>query len=411
MSTSPLTPNIVSQPPVTTPPPGPTSTPPSQPIVGKQTVQGKQVKWTNTAPSNDPSQKKSGLTLRSGVSRQAMLHIYKEVGVKQLKPLTPQQKQQVDAMVTQLKANQQIQQKKLVEHQKNNQGKINLAKMTGQDPATVKLEPAPTKLSDSALLLKDKLAKSVSTGPKDERNIIASAVIDSLGLKDGEEVSDAHIAKAKTNLARFEKSRGTELFQAFGPKTYALLLKGVMKATEKAGPEYAGSIAKLNDNQLCALHCYTEQVYCDRINLPLRTGETLEPKYQKAMDIALGAMKLLPPFVGLVYRGCSLPEKIDETLVTGGEFRDKAFISSAASKDAAFKGTHQFVIASSTGRDISFVSALSHEKEILFPPSTGFYVFAREGTVPFGPDGKPSVGGNTEADGWGACKAILHEKS
>jgi hypothetical protein len=189
------------------------------------------------------------------------------------------------------------------------------------------------------------------------------------------------------------------------------LLKGVIKATDKAGAEYAGSIAKLNDNQLCALHCYTEQVHCDNINLPLRKGEALDPKYQKVMNIAMRAMKLLPPFEGPTYRGCSLPKNIDDTLQTGGTFRDKAFISSAADLAKAFKGTHQFAIISKSGRDISFVSALSHEKEILFPPSTKFKVVDRQGVVPFGPDGKPSQGGNTVAEGWGACKAMLKEMS
>ena len=65
----------------------------------------------------------------------------------------------------------------------------------------------------------------------------------------------------------------------------------------------------------------------------------------------------------------------------GAVVTEDAFVSTsvdpAVARSPAFAGNVEFRIVSKTGRDISSLSLISHEQEVLFPSGMQFYVIDR----------------------------------
>jgi hypothetical protein len=86
----------------------------------------------------------------------------------------------------------------------------------------------------------------------------------------------------------------------------------------------------------------------------------------------------LPSFRGVVFRGASLSSEAIAQYVPGNIVFEYAFISTTADPARRFPGTTTFVIASINGRDVSMLTEIPQEREVLFFTGTRFKVLATE---------------------------------
>jgi ADP-ribosyltransferase exoenzyme len=137
--------------------------------------------------------------------------------------------------------------------------------------------------------------------------------------------------------------------------------------------------APLTSEDLSALDNYTGLGH-EYLNDALRTG-TLDASQQARVDALNRALEKLPPHGGLVYRGTDLPPEVLAQYQPGAVVTEDAFVSTsvdpAVARSPAFSGNVEFRIVSKTGRDISSLSLISHEQEVLFPSGKQFYVITR----------------------------------
>jgi hypothetical protein len=135
----------------------------------------------------------------------------------------------------------------------------------------------------------------------------------------------------------------------------------------------------LTTEHLSALNNYTGLGH-EYLNDALRTG-TLDASQQARVDALNRALEKLPPHSGLVYRGTDLPPEVLAQYQPGAVVTEDAFVSTsvdpAVARSPAFAGNVEFRIVSETGRDISSLSLISHEQEVLFPSGMQFYVITR----------------------------------
>jgi hypothetical protein len=107
----------------------------------------------------------------------------------------------------------------------------------------------------------------------------------------------------------------------------------------------------------------------------------LDESQQARVDALNRALEKLPPHSGLVYRGTDLPPEVLAQYQPGAVVTEDAFVSTsvdpAVARSPAFAGNVEFRIVSETGRDISSLSLISHEQEVLFPSGKQFYVITR----------------------------------
>jgi ADP-ribosyltransferase exoenzyme len=149
-------------------------------------------------------------------------------------------------------------------------------------------------------------------------------------------------------------------------------------AHDHHGP-VAHAAAPLTSEDLSALNNYTGLGH-EYLNDALRTG-TLDASQQARVDALNRALEKLPPHSGLVYRGTDLPPEVLAQYQPGAVVTEDAFVSTsvdpAVARSPAFAGNVEFRIVSETGRDISSLSFISHEQEVLFPSGMQFYVITR----------------------------------
>ncbi|MFF0500924.1 ADP-ribosyltransferase [Nocardia aobensis] len=129
-------------------------------------------------------------------------------------------------------------------------------------------------------------------------------------------------------------------------------------------------------DQRRALHAYTDPdagLYTD-LNNRLRDNSELDPtQHQLAQDISAG-LGNLPAHAGTVWRGTSLSPEELARYIPGETVTEAAFTSTSRDPRRIFTGNVEFVIHSSTGRDISGLSARPGEREVLFDRNTTFEV-------------------------------------
>ncbi|MBF6144937.1 ADP-ribosyltransferase [Nocardia nova] len=129
-------------------------------------------------------------------------------------------------------------------------------------------------------------------------------------------------------------------------------------------------------DQRRALHAYTDPdagIYTD-LNNRLRDNSELDPtQHQLAQDISEG-LGNLSAHTGTVWRGTSLSPEELARYVPGETVTEAAFTSTSRDPRRIFTGNVEFVIHSSTGRDISGLSARPGEREVLFDRNTTFEV-------------------------------------
>jgi ADP-ribosyltransferase exoenzyme len=135
----------------------------------------------------------------------------------------------------------------------------------------------------------------------------------------------------------------------------------------------------LTPDDLSALADYTGPGYQD-LNSALRSG-ALDASQPARIDALNKALEKLPAYDGPVVRGTNLPPEVLEQYQPGEVITESAFTSTttdpAVAQSPAFAGNVEFRILSSTGRDVSSLSMLPDEQEVLFPTNTKFYVISR----------------------------------
>lgn len=104
----------------------------------------------------------------------------------------------------------------------------------------------------------------------------------------------------------------------------------------------------------------------------------MTPDVLEAAERLSSALTKLPPYVGLVHRGVDLPPHVLDSYRPGAVVEERAFMSSSATPENAFPGNAQFVVQSASGRDISSLSQMPWEGEVLFDRGTRFRVLAHD---------------------------------
>lgn len=115
----------------------------------------------------------------------------------------------------------------------------------------------------------------------------------------------------------------------------------------------------------------THMVINDYIRLRVEKRIRKNPFLDRVVKELNIALKKLPPFKGLSFRGQEGWKGLGE-LAVGSNFTTPSFFSS--SKDAPFKEAIQIKILGNSGRDISAFSFFPEETEILFPLKSQFRI-------------------------------------
>lgn len=150
---------------------------------------------------------------------------------------------------------------------------------------------------------------------------------------------------------------------------------------------------------MTTLNDYTQQDYLE-INRILRRNRSHE-----AVDTITAQLQEIKTFCGTVYRGLTIEKsEISETFKVGRIYRDRGFMSCSKDPVRASKfsclgvplsrteeRSITLVIESKSGKDISKFSKYPEEREVLFPPMTGFQVVS------------------IEVDGWERYTIVLKE--
>jgi hypothetical protein len=145
------------------------------------------------------------------------------------------------------------------------------------------------------------------------------------------------------------------------------------------GGEHPGLTPDLTTNDLSALADYTGNGFRD-LNDALRR-DALDASQLARVEAINNALDKLPPYEGPVVRGTNLPEEVLDRYQPGQVITEDAFLSTttnvAVARSPAFDGNVEFIIMSSTGRDVSPFSLVPHEQEVLFRSGTSFYVVSK----------------------------------
>ncbi len=140
--------------------------------------------------------------------------------------------------------------------------------------------------------------------------------------------------------------------------------------------------ANIPTDDLVALRGYTDDVInpatglrdYQAMNQALRGGDPAQlAQYDAYIRSATSALNQLPPNPGTVFRGANLPPDVLDNYRVGETVTERAFTSTSSDPAQSFPGT-QFVINSTSGRNVAGASAIPSESEILFRPGTQFEV-------------------------------------
>lgn len=152
--------------------------------------------------------------------------------------------------------------------------------------------------------------------------------------------------------------------------------------TDNLGSSVGGQYAiidSLNTDDLSALADYTGNGFTD-LNSALRGG-VLDSSQLARVNALNRALEKLPAYDGAVVRGTNLSDEALAQYEPGKFVEEKAFMSTSTdpgvARSSVFVGNVEFRVLSKTGRDVSAVSIVPHEQEILFPARTIFYIVSK----------------------------------
>ncbi len=155
------------------------------------------------------------------------------------------------------------------------------------------------------------------------------------------------------------------------------LSMAALKLSEKEGQsDFNVAASKLTKEELIAVTAYSLSSYTN-INAALRgkLGAQRAAVFQKTISDIANALGHLDKYTGVCYRGIvgETPNPAILAKYVPGELVVEAgFTSTAAEQGHQLKGPIQLEILSRTGRDISVLSQISQEREVLFAPNTTF---------------------------------------
>ncbi|MEO9236685.1 MAG: ADP-ribosyltransferase, partial [Jatrophihabitantaceae bacterium] len=115
-----------------------------------------------------------------------------------------------------------------------------------------------------------------------------------------------------------------------------------------------------------------------RLNQALRSGDSaaMTGSLGDLSDNLSSALSKLPDYQGVAYRGTTLDEATVAKYAPGQTVTEPAFTSS--STDSPFPGNTQFTIFSASGKDISGLSSIPNENEVLFDKGSQFKVISND---------------------------------
>lgn len=159
----------------------------------------------------------------------------------------------------------------------------------------------------------------------------------------------------------------------------------IMTSADEADAFFGNNLDALTDKEKNALAWYTTSAFSS-FNTSLRNDNPNHPNRMKSMDNAIAKGVLTEPIT--VYRGSSAdllgfkskPSMSELKELVGGEFIDKAFVSSSAVKgQGSFKWEpiqYKITVPAGKGRGqwIKHVSDISSENEFLMKRNTKFRV-------------------------------------
>jgi hypothetical protein len=135
----------------------------------------------------------------------------------------------------------------------------------------------------------------------------------------------------------------------------------------------------LSPQELSALADYTGLGHED-LNDALRGG-SVDASQLSRVEALNRALDKLPAHEGPVFRGTNLPPEVLGQYQPGAIVTESGFLSTSrdltVAQSEAFAGNVEFRILSKSGRDISSLSVLPDEQEVLFRTDVPFYVVDR----------------------------------
>lgn len=134
-------------------------------------------------------------------------------------------------------------------------------------------------------------------------------------------------------------------------------------------------LKSIPDEDLVAVRGYTGDEYYSQMNKALRTNDTAGLQtYDSHIRATTSGLNQLPKTTGEFYRGMTIPPggvgDVLSKYEPGKVVTEPHFLSTGN----PFGGNIQYVVQSSTGRDVSYLSHYPHEAEVLFPPGSQFRV-------------------------------------
>lgn len=135
------------------------------------------------------------------------------------------------------------------------------------------------------------------------------------------------------------------------------------------------SLAGIPTEDLVAVRGYTGDEFYSQMNSALRSGDPAAlAQYDAHIRATTSGLNQLPPTTGEYYRGMQIPSgNVSDVLSKyepGQVVTEPHFLSTGE----PFPGNVQYVVQSTTGRDVSSLSHYPHESEVLFPPGSRFQV-------------------------------------
>lgn len=154
------------------------------------------------------------------------------------------------------------------------------------------------------------------------------------------------------------------------------------RSATSVGDKLGGDLAGMHNDDLVAIHTYLFGVHA-QIDGALRGSDlaALAP-WDAQIRVMMHALKQLPAFAGVVYRGATLSPDALAGYVRGLVLREPGFAAASADPARVFAGNVQYVIHSVHGRRVQALSPLPDEQVVLFFAQTRFKVLG----VDVGPD-------------------------
>lgn len=137
------------------------------------------------------------------------------------------------------------------------------------------------------------------------------------------------------------------------------------------------SYARLNVEEVLAIHAYTENEYYKGINKVLRGRSVTKAereRYTPMIDLMKSGLKKLPVYKGDVIRWVSWSETTLKRLKVGSNKLFKAFTSSSKKPNFTWSGNTKLKIKAFKAHFIGMISQYPTEEEVLFMPGSKFKV-------------------------------------